>query len=302
MVYHYTTLETLYSILASYKESNDKEHFTFWASNALDQNDTEELSFSCEDLLEAILRVEKRIEEKGVSLSYKKISKAIDWGLFLGRDPKKVIDEINQHVKNREYTPYTLSFSHQEDKLLMWSIYANTGNGICLVFNQEELLSLKTKLITVCNDVQYDAENKDIKAFLGVIEGLYNCYLKEFKEDELTSTGEIHEEGTIYLKMMLDFVSPYIKNNAFEDENEWRIVLLNNPQADYYTRVTKNQNVIHYVKVGIPISALNNIIIGPCADYSKVVEQLIKVASDCGIKKMTSPDFYIKSRVPYRHY
>ena len=50
MVYHYTTIEALYSILAKYNNSEDKDHFIFWASYILDQNDTEEMSLNIDDI------------------------------------------------------------------------------------------------------------------------------------------------------------------------------------------------------------------------------------------------------------
>lgn len=299
MVYHYTTIETLYNILASYKEAEDKEHFTFWASNALDQNDSEELKFDYDDLREAILKVEKEKEENGISLSHKRLSNAVNWGRFNGMSSLETVYEINRLVKDQSQAPFTLSFSRQEDKLLMWSIYANKGNGICMAFNEEELKSIQAGVMCYSNSVRY---NIDIDNLTNIVSLLYDAYLKSFEGDEIISLNKVFDEGTTYLRMMLGLISPFIKNKAFEDEKEWRIAFYKNEETNIFTRITGNMNVIHYVKVGLPISALKLIFVGPSANYDKTIDLLIKEASDCGIDKMTKQDFYIKSKLPYRHF
>lgn len=299
MVYHYTTIETLYNILASYKEAEDKEHFTFWASNALDQNDSEELKFDYDDLREAILKVEKEKEENGISLSYKRLSNAVNWGRFNGMSSLETVYEINRLVKDQSQAPFTLSFSRQKDKLLMWSIYANRGNGICLAFNEKKLKSLSTGMMCTSGNVRYDQNNDYLP---NIVSLLYDAYLKSFEGDDIISLNKVFDEGTTYLRMMLGLISPFIKNKAFEDEKEWRIAFYKNKETNIFTRLTGNYNIIHYVKVGLPVSALSKIIVGPCANYNNVVDLLQNEASSCGIAKMAKPEFYLKSKVPFRNF
>ena len=299
MVYHYTTIETLYNILASYKEAEDKEHFTFWASNALDQNDSEELKFDYDDLREAILKVEKEKEENGISLSHKRLSNAVNWGRFNGMSSLETVYEINRLVKDQSQAPFTLSFSRQEDKLLMWSIYANRGNGICLAFHEKKLKSLSTGMMCTSGIVRYDQNNDYLP---NIVSLLYDAYLKSFEGDDIISLNKVFDEGTTYLRMMLGLISPFIKNKAFEDEKEWRIAFYKNKETNIFTRLTGNQNIVHYVKVGLPISALSKIIVGPCVNYNNVVDLLQNEASSCGIAKMAKPEFYLKSNVPFRNF
>lgn len=299
MVYHYTTIETLYNILASYKEAEDKEYFTFWASNALEQNDTEELSFSFKDLYEVLLQVEKNKKENGEDLSHKKLSEAIEWGKFENKNPNEIKDEIDKLVKDREQTPYTLSFSRQKDKLLMWSIYANGGNGICLAFNENKLTKIQAKMTCCIDNVKYNIKKNDLT---NLVNQVYDAYLKSFEGDDIISLNKVFDEGTTYLRMMLGLISPFIKNKAFGDEKEWRIAFYKNKETNIFTRLTGNQNIVHYVKVGLPISALSKIIVGPCANYNNVVDLLQNEASSCGIAKMAKPEFYLKSNVPFRNF
>jgi hypothetical protein len=54
MVYHYTTIETFYNMLATYKSSEDKNHLEFWASSIFNQNDKEELSLTAADIMPVV--------------------------------------------------------------------------------------------------------------------------------------------------------------------------------------------------------------------------------------------------------
>lgn len=297
MVYHYTTIDALFNILASYKASEDKDHFTFWASNALDQNDSTELSLTYKDLFNAICKVEEEKEQQGENLSINKLSTAISLSSLRGKDD--IEDEINSSVKDHSHTPFTMSFSREKDSLLMWSIYANKGNGVCLVYDENEFQTLNTNnnMTNIQGDVIY---SKEVERYIDWVRLHYDEYLNALNNDDLPIANNVANEGYYACKTMFEFISPFIKNKAFEGENEWRIVFFQKSGTQEYTRLSANLNKIHYVKVGIPLAALKKIIIGPCADYNKVKDLLIQETTQCGIREMSNPDFYIQSEVPYR--
>ena len=147
--------------------------------------------------------------------------------------------------------------------------------------------------------VRYDQNNDYLP---NIVSLLYDAYLKSFEGDDIISLNKVFDEGTTYLRMMLGLISPFIKNKAFEDEKEWRIAFYKNKETNIFTRLTGNQNIVHYVKVGLPISALSKIIVGPCVNYNNVVDLLQNEASSCGIAKMAKPEFYLKSNVPFRNF
>ena len=281
MVYHYTTIETLYSILSSYKTSDDKAYFNFWASNILDQNDKEELSFDCKELHEAIIELEREKENNGETISTERLSNMFSWSFLIGKTSDEVVDEINVSIREI-HPPFTISFSRQEDSLLMWSIYANKGNGICLVFEENELSNLKTDLLHISDNVIYDRE---IAKYIEVLKLHYDEYLKVFKNDRSLILNRIINEGRLTYKVMLESISPFMKNKAFEDEKEWRIALFKNRNTNSCSRITSNLNIINYVNVGIPVDALKKILIGPCANSEKVKKLLITESEKCGIEK-----------------
>ena len=297
MVYHYTTVESLYGILSSYKASEDKKHFTFWASNALDQNDSQELSLKHKNLQEAILKVEKEKEDNGNVLGIKKLSNVHQWAFLSGKDQDEFEEDINKNVTDSNSTPFTMSFSRQKDNLLMWSIYANKGNGICLVFDKRKLMKVNVDMDHISQDVMY---GNDINNYIQYVRLHYDEYLKIFDNGKILLVNQVMRESPVAVKVMLEFISPFIKNEAFRDEKEWRISFFRDKKTKVYTRITSNLNLVHYIKVGVPISALRKIVIGPCANYDVVRNLIIQEAKECGIDKMMSQEFYVKSSVPYR--
>lgn len=114
MVYHYTTIETFYSMLANYKASEDKDNLIFWASNVLNQNDPKEMSLRLNDIISAVKQIEK---EKPQLTELRKLSTVKDFEWLFGHNSEKVEKNINKFCTDINYAPFTISFSHQFDKL-----------------------------------------------------------------------------------------------------------------------------------------------------------------------------------------
>lgn len=300
MVYHYTTIEVLFNMLESYRLADDRNHLVFWASNALDQNDTQEMPLKYNELCPVLAEVENKLKEEGNKIGVWKLSDIEKYGRVLDYNSEDVENEINQAVEHPFFTPYTISFSRKKDVLLMWSIYANNGNGICLAFDEKRIKVKSTGLFSISDNVFYD---KKKEKYLLVVKKIYEEFLRRFT----TTTPILNNHYFIMrgaLRAMLGGISPFIKNMAFKDEKEWRIsnYIVDDNVTQVHKRITRKMNVINYVKIGIPLSALKHIIIGPCVNYEKVRGLLIKKSLECDIQEMGKESFYIKSQVPYREF
>ena len=95
-----------------------------------------------------------------------------------------------------------------------------------------------------------------------------------------------------------------MKDKSYEDEAEWRIVFYVEPQSGSLvkSRITNSLNILRYIEVTIPVSALQYIIVGPCADFEKVKALIEQELHDSGISVYTTKGFIKKSQVPYRIY
>lgn len=292
MVYHYTTIETFYSMLAHYKASEDKDNLIFWASNVLNQNDPKEMSLRYNDIIDVVRKIE---DKKPYLHELKRLSTIKDYDWLFGYSSENIEKKINIFCKDINYAPFTISFSHQFDKLLMWSMYANNGTGLCLAFDETQILKDQTDLFLIPDNVFY-GNNPDY--YIDVVSKLYEKYLKApFNIDDPTS------QKSYFLTTMLSGIAPFIKNKAYEDEQEYRLAYfkMREDKPNVYTRITNRLNVINYVEIRIPIAALQHIVIGPCANYRKVKKLLVENMESCNIERIYK-SFVSKSKVPYRIY
>lgn len=291
MVCHYTTLETFYSMLASYKESEEKGYLTFWASCALNQNDTKELSLRLKDIITVLKDI-----EKDMPVTIKNMSTINDEEWIPSLTGHKLKESFDDMIRDINYSPYTISFSHKEDCLLMWSMYGNNGNGICLSFDPQKLICSQSRLQHIADTVIYD--NNPIH-YRNVIEQYYEMYRKEIEHEYILQGYYTKKQK--YLISMLWHIAPFIKNKAFEEEAEYRIAYYVANKNNIHTRLTNRLNVINYIKVKIPLEALNHIIIGPCSNYRKVRKLIVESMKSCEIDRDYNK-YIRKSIIPYRVY
>ena len=130
MVYHYTTIETFYNMLASYKEA-ENYNLEFWASSILNQNDKEELSLNVGEIMPVLQRYEQSKEGESLTNLQKLTTVEEQWWVPM-LTGHSVRGHLNKFFEDKENVPFTISFSKQQDTLLMWTMYANNGNCICL--------------------------------------------------------------------------------------------------------------------------------------------------------------------------
>lgn len=180
MVYHYTTIGTLFSQLSALKTFDNEDYLTFWASNILHQNDLKEFSLKPNDLLEILQEIENESEMQKKIDYLKKLSHLPKECILFGKSFEEVVQDIVSHANAENL--YTLSFSRIEDKLLMWSMYAHNGTGICLAFDESKLSFSQNGLLFLPNKVYYDNDEQSYKS---VFRDAYNFYLDKVEDTYL---------------------------------------------------------------------------------------------------------------------
>jgi hypothetical protein len=294
IVYHYTTVDTLYKIISS--ES-------LLATNILYLNDTAEYKHT-KSLFK--ISLEDLQESKRTSLAN-----------------KKVISELLAKIDDIELSQYYVTcFSASRDLLSQWIAYGERGHGVAIGFNRDRLQRC-FQYIPVDAWVEYDIY-KQIDRVKVIHDEFFKNYSQLAKEVLFENEGQkITLAVEIYLKHLLPTFLSHYKNSSFREENEYRLALRNDSvtplDIDFY--VKKSQLIVPYTKLVLKGRFFNDteddfldtlaekptflldklpieeLILGPCLD---------KVFAEPGIKMFLKRNGYdnIKissSSIPYRN-
>lgn len=308
-IYHYTSMEVFYNLIKSVEEVKNKTCFVFWASNVLYMNDPKEFSFGLKIIMYALKEIEsnKNVDKKyRISDLWKEesIREASIRDALL-----KVINEDNE-------SPYAISFSREEDSLPMWLNYANRGRGVCLAFAEyrnrvEERISdedTNGSGIVIydtmnAHDVYYCSSALKVSQNNRIYKRIEEMY-DEYYRSKIPSI-DLNSLPTLQLGVLKAFtflVAPYIKTSGFEGEKEVRMVKsikfdFDNNNKEVQFKLSNRGNLIPYVRVGIPVSQLDYVRIGPLANYNLSLYSLEMM------KKKYDMDFDIKpSNLEYQDY
>lgn len=277
-LYHYTTGAGLLGMLKDY--SADNPNLTMRATHYMYMNDPKEYSYGQEICLDIIDEIE---EELGINED-NRIKKIVTSDVF-----QEAYRCASRQVKGN--IPYLISLSKAEDSLHMWNMYATNGNGIAIKFNEEKLR--KSHYLKSCSYYQDKENSKNI--YDKIKQEIIELYDQLNKNDKKKRTGI--EKATYISSIICYVVGTRIKHIAYADEQEVRIT----PQVrvkDQEKFRDKNGLIVPYVDYTIPFDCVENILVGPTADFNRVSESILLLLNNKGIE--WDEDKIIKSKVPYR--
>lgn len=273
-LYHYTTGAGLLGMMKDY--SNKNPYLTMWATHYMFLNDPTEYIYGETICLDIIDEIEN---ELGVNEN-DRIKKII------------ILDEYQKAIKEVRRTdnyisPFLISLSRANDSLHMWDMYASKGNGIAINFSEERL----TKSYIHLKECNYHAkENIDTKL---LIKGYYKelSTQAESGADFMEKTKRAH-----YIFSLISlFLGIRIKHEAYEMEQEVRITPTEKETILFRER---NGLIIPYIEAKIPFNCVENIVVGPTADFNRVCESILLLLNSRGIK--WDENKILRSNVPYR--
>ena len=204
---------------------------------------------------------------------------------------------LNKALKNMQDSHiYISSFSEIPDLLGQWRGYCPKGEGVCIGFNKEllEQFCLKNELIIEKCIYNHNKQEDKISKFI-------NETLKKFPKLDLTRTQYEESSSKVQCDFEIDshlFLSegkgkasadkalselcsslkelaPYMKNQTFKEESEWRIIA-KDPEKDIQFRTA----VSHYIPyIILPIlkenkEIISEIIIGPNANEERSINSI----------------------------
>lgn len=306
-LYHYTTVDAFKSMLEQMKEDKS-EDLTFWASNVHYMNDPRELEFFYDELNRILPELENELDIKDFRFSAFSQFKTAPVSIDIDKD-------IKENVYNRIFrNAYAVSFSKHKDYLPMWSLYANSGCGLCLEFDRFRFIDrFKGEDEKGIRIVEMSYKLRDSEIWDNLKE-LYKMYYHKIEEEN---------EGHDFMTMRRAFISEALlrfslcmKHPSYSYEDEVRLydhVIYSGDADDILAKAdinhlnseydkerdpdvrVRNGMLIPYKKVRIPISCLKTVIVGPTKNT-----KLQCNAMEILCRKMNLNFKVLSSSVPYR--
>ena len=290
MVYHYTSIESFQKMIEGIIQDGKDYYLTFWATSIYAMNDPSEFMYGYKLLKDIVLPdIEEKIGIKETSLQLSEILKIIEKDITT----KDGADYLIERIYDNHESPFIVSFSKKKDFLPMWNAYSDRGKGVCLCFNNSEYLFKDGQPIILNKLHAMDVTYKKIdEVSSNTIKNLYIDYYQTYKgiPDETQRTKKMID----YLISLIVVFSAYLKNEAYQYEQEVRLVEFKKNDKDIHYRIGKNGLLKPYIEVKVNLKYLEKVIVGPCADSESVIRELKNQLRRYGIKDITS------SNVPYR--
>ena len=267
-LYHYTNSEAFLSIL---------KNKSLWASNIFFQNDTSEIIFSY-DLL--------RTEMKELENKYSELSECNK--LF------QKIQGIENIYKNEDI--YTVSFSTKKDNLGQFRGYGHGSLGFSIEFNINKLLDCLSQRSNI------DLEEKNFNFIL--IKCIYDKekqknIIREMIKEVLDRRLSNKENILISILVRMILFAPIFKSDAFNEEDEWRLIIRNvNDKTNCKERIGKSYFIPYYNLIFLDQECFGDFIVGPSSEQEVIKYSVEKVCLNNGIDLIIRK--VVLSNIPFR--
>lgn len=214
---------------------------------------------------------------------------------------------FEQRVKLSELNVYVASMSEEGDLLSQWRAYGANGSGYSIGFQSFRLPQSDEQeghLAVSLMRRQYDegAFRSTVADTLKEVADGFEKYLQAYARNEEETSELLFKAVSICLRRIATIV-PRLKNPAFREEREWRIVAI--PMEAYESTLVRfrgsSRGVLMYVPVdladdGVPMNIVR-LNVGPTQDPEnglRAARMLLRAMNYDGDKLVAA------SKVPYR--
>lgn len=272
--YHFTSCAGLYGML---KEcTKDNPYLTMWATHSSFMNDSSEYEYGRDMCIKVFETYEKN---ENIYKTERSIFK----------DGKKQISDFLT-----KEAPFLISLSKNTESAAMWSMYSVNGSGIALKFDIATInryINNSKRRINFTECIYQKTATDILKEHGPYIHVLHNLIYSQISKSSNDGLPEA---------LLVDLASQ-IKHPSYAYENEHRLVV-EKENRDVEFRIRDNV-IIPYIKVKLPIDALCGIVIGPTANdkYIRKSLEMYLNSLDCDRDVINRIIKHIKSsEVPYR--
>jgi hypothetical protein len=279
-LYHYTSISALLGMANGRK---------VWASHVYYLNDSREILHACTVLKEVL---SQRHELAHLRL-----------GAYMGEE-RIFIGEFREWLDTFVNTPHHLfvfSLSEEKSLLSQWRSYTPHGKGVSLGFSPETLNEmLRTSGGRIAKCVYLQREHVDFAWDL--IDKMLDTFRKRLPSIDTTArhpSQKYHEFLDEFRAPMLQALA-IIKDPAFKEEQEWRIV---SPYFPRYTvaeiKFREGASLLKpYIEIDLPAGILfDQVLLGPTEHNNLSHAALSTFLSNKQLSKDT-----VSSMIPYREW
>ncbi|WP_296769191.1 DUF2971 domain-containing protein [Thiobacillus sp.] len=191
---------------------------------------------------------------------------------------------------------YVACFSQVEDSLSQWRGYCPTGFGYSIGFDGERLREIVTPQGFSLQQCIYSRREQDEAVDHWVASTLANLTSSCPSTEEPRSFSE--KMAGVFLSEFVKF-APYMKDKAFSDEREWRLVALI-PSTDPRVQLRPGKSMlVPYAPINLQLSKdstlIWNILIGPTPNIDLAMSSATHL-----FQKVRPTNGIGRSMVPYR--
>lgn len=192
---------------------------------------------------------------------------------------------------------YCTSFTEMPDQLSQWRGYCGEG-GYCIAFQTNRLIEIAQKNNYVFVKCEYSPD-KQYKIITDLIDALWVSY----QNIAISEQPPFVETEDLLNKFRIEFVRNIVgfKHSGFEEEAEWRLVIIDfEEKLDLKWRI-KAGLLIPYIEINLKDQdgkiPLDNIIFGPTSH-----KNLPAIATGSLLNKLGYKTSLARSVIPYRHF
>lgn len=200
----------------------------------------------------------------------------------------------------RQQTQYVFSLTEEDDLLSQWRGYANNGIGVSIGFNASEFLASFTLLPCIYNTSEQEAYlshlfDLAIQIFESTPEKNKHDKSNCINDAELPYWDAINDAGSRLIST-LNVACAIIKNPAFKEEKEWRLISFDN---DGLTFIGKQSFLkpVKKTKFSNDLGIMNSIKVGPNPDSNLCMQSVQKLLAHYHADAVSLST----SSIPYRN-
>jgi hypothetical protein len=267
MLYHYTSLDALIKIV---------EGGVFWASNIHYLNDGREVAHAVQIVESEFLRLaHERVEHQ----------------YFVNIVRELLAGSSSPNV-------FVVSFSENGDLLSQWRAYCPPGRGVSIGIQEEDLRGAVAAQGLRFVQCVYDPDQQRAIA-AEMVERLLSEYEQLEDGADTDHRADCGELASVFVDDVA-YVAPAVKDPAFSEEREWRVVWRRRGSRRDIQHRQGTSFIVPFVEFPVPSVydrlAISEVVVGPTAHAELSQEAIRSLLGSCRI-----PAHNVRlSRVPFR--